>query len=47
MEVSSPSKRVAAVGNYNGQQPVCDGVGVDGQWKHQRVRRGAQGRKPV
>ena len=46
LESSSSPERIATAGSYNGQQPVRDGVGMDGQWKHQRVRQDAQGCKP-
>ena len=46
LEGSSPSECAATVGSDNGQQPIRDGVGMDGQWKHQRVRQEEQGRKP-
>ena len=37
MEGSSPSKRATFVGGDNGHSPLRDGIGVDGQWEHQRV----------
>ena len=35
MESPSPSKCAAAVGCYDDRNPVCDGIGMDGERKHQ------------
>jgi len=40
MEHSSSSERVATVRRDNDRGPVCDGVGVDGEWERQRVCEG-------
>jgi hypothetical protein len=43
VENPSPSERVAAVGCDNEQQPVRDGILVDGKWEHQRVHPSPRG----
>jgi len=40
MEEPLPSKCAPAVGSDNGEEAVCNGLGMDGQWEHQRVHRG-------
>lgn len=47
VEVSPSSERAAVIGGDNDQQPVRDGIGVDDQWKHQRICPCAQGHQPV
>lgn len=47
MEVSPSSERATAIGGDNDKQPVRDGIGVDGQRKHQRIYRCVQGCQPV
>lgn len=37
MEGPQSSKRVITVGSDDGQGPLRDGVGVDGEWEHRRV----------
>jgi len=44
VESPQPSERVTAAGSDDGQEPLCDGVGVDGKREHQRVYRVLQGR---
>ena len=47
VEIPPSSKRVAAVGSDNVSEPACDGVSVDAERRHQPVREGAQGYKPI
>jgi len=49
VEGSRPSERGPAVGSTEGQvpAPVCDGVGVDDEWKHQSVREEESGCESV
>lgn len=47
MEGSSSSKRAPAVGRNDDWESVCDGIGVDGERQHQRVREGGYPRGPV
>jgi len=45
MEDPSSSERVAAFGRNDDGDPVRDGIGVDGEWKHKRVCKGAYRRE--
>jgi len=47
MEDPPAPERPTADRSYGVREPVCNGVGLDGQWKHKRVREGAPGCKPV
>jgi hypothetical protein len=38
MEDTSPSKCATATGCDDDRDPVCDGIRVDGEWEHHRVR---------
>jgi len=40
MEVSPSSQRAAPLRHYNDRESVRDGVGVDGEWEHQRICEG-------
>jgi len=43
-----PSPECAiAVGSDDGESPICDGIGMDDQRKHQRVHRGTSRCQPV
>lgn len=35
VEGSLPSERAAPVRGDNDPQPICDGIGMDGQWEYQ------------
>ena len=41
MENPSTSERITAVRSDNDPEPVRAGIGVDGEWEHQRVRKDA------
>jgi len=47
MESAPASECPAADRSDNVLDPVCDGVGMDGERNHQRLREGTPGRKPV
>jgi len=47
MEDPLPSKCASAVGSDDGGKALCNGFGMDGQWKYQRIRQGTQGCEPV
>jgi len=41
------SKRPAIIRSDNVREPVCNDIRLDGKRKHQRLREGVPGRKPV
>ena len=47
MEKPSPSERASTLGSDNGQQALCDGIGMDGQWQYQLVYQSTRGCEPV
>ena len=44
VESPEPPKRVTTVRSDDGQGPLRNGVGVDGEWEYQRVHQGPWGR---
>ena len=47
MEEPTPSECAPAVGSDNGGKSLCDGLGMDDQWKYQRIRQSTPGCEPV
>ena len=47
VEGSSSSERIAAARSHNDREPVRNGVGVDGEWKHQPICEGTPGCESV
>ena len=47
MERSPSSKRATALGGDDEHSTICNGIGVDGKWEHQRVYQGPWGCEPV
>ena len=47
MESPPTSKCVATARGDNGQEPVRNGIRMDGQWEHQRIRQGPQRRESI
>ena len=47
LENPPASERSAPDWSNNGREPVCNGVRLDGEWKHQRLREGTPGCKPA
>jgi len=46
VEVSPPSERPATDGGYDIGEPVCNGLGLDGEWEYWCLRQGTTGCKP-
>ena len=47
MEESPASEYTPAFGSDDGEKALCDGLGVDDQWEHQRIYQGTQGCESV
>jgi hypothetical protein len=47
MENSSAPKCAVADRSDDDREPVRNGIGVDGAWKHQRLREGTSGSRPT
>jgi len=45
MEIPSTSERPAANRSNDVRDPVCDDIRLDGEWKHQQLRKGTSRRR--